>query len=78
MISYSDPDYAPETTRRTMRCWLFGHRFARARKGLTGINRRPVFRCPCGVIWTPLRSKVFRHQLLALGHRDRVARYDLR
>lgn len=35
-------------------CRLFGHQYAKATKGLTAINKVPVFRCRCGEEWYPL------------------------
>lgn len=73
---------APQSTKRTLSCWLFGHRFARpdtrGQWRVVSVDGKPLFECRCGVIWAPLRTKVFRHQLVGLGHRDRFARYDLR
>lgn len=70
-----------EQPRRTLSCWLFGHRFRHGRKTgvwtLTAIGGVPVFICRCDTTWSPGR-RVFRDQLTVLGRRDRIAHYDLR
>lgn len=37
-------------------CWLFGHTYHRATKGLTGVAGKPVFRCHCGAEWITARG----------------------
>lgn len=73
---------APQSTRRTLSCWLFGHRFARpdtrGQWRVVAVGGQPLFECWCGVVWLPTRKRVFRHQLMPLGRRDRFAWYDLR